>query len=383
MNPNYERAIKYLLSASLMINIIMLVKVPFVSAQQKTFPVPQIELNPEQYMCYRASDPLEIDGEFDEDDWQKAIRTKYFVDIEGELKPRPRFWTYVKMLWDDDYLYIAAELQEPHIWATIEERDAVIFEDNDFQVFIDPDGDTHMYYELEINAFDVFWDLFLVKPYRDGGPAISSWDIYGIKTGVSINGTINDPSDIDSRWRVELAIPWTVLAEATSMETPPLNGDFWRINFSRVVWPLEPKGGKYEKFKNRSTGKPAAPLNWVWSPQGLVNMHYPEMWGYVHFTETVVGEGVVQFELPPSEKIKWILRQVYYEQKNYFAKHKTYTSKLSDLELNNLEINQIKLESTINLFETTMIDSTTGTRWHLRQDGLIWNSKNDSTEEDN
>ena len=112
-------------------------------------------------------------------------------------------------------------------------------------------------------------------------------------------------------------------------------------------------------------------------------MHYPEMWGYVHFTETVAGEGVVQFELPPSEKIKWILRQVYYEEKNYFAKHNTYTSKLSDLNLTNPEINQIKLEATTNLFETTMIDSATGTRWHLRQDGLIWNSKKDSTEENN
>jgi hypothetical protein len=23
--------------------------------------------------------------------------------------------------------------------------------------------------------------------------------------------------------------------------------------------------------------------NWVWSPQGLINMHVPEMWGRVRF----------------------------------------------------------------------------------------------------
>ena len=57
------------------------------------------------------------------------------------------------------------------------ERDSVIFRDNDFEVFIDPDGDTHAYYELEINALGTVWDLLLLKPYRDGGPAINGWDI--------------------------------------------------------------------------------------------------------------------------------------------------------------------------------------------------------------
>ena len=56
------------------------------------------------------------------------------------------------MLWDDQFFYVGAELEEPHVWATLTERDSVIFHDNDFEVFIDPDGDTHLYYELEMNA---------------------------------------------------------------------------------------------------------------------------------------------------------------------------------------------------------------------------------------
>jgi hypothetical protein len=283
------------------------------------------------------------------------------------------------MLWDNDFLYIAGEIQEPHIWATIEERDAAIFQDNDFEVLIDPDGDTHNYYELEINAFGAFWDLFLVKPYRDGGPAISSWDIYGIKSEVSMNGTINDPSDIDSGWRVELALPWDVLCEATTMNCPPSDGDFWRINFSRIVWPLELVGGKYEKFKNRKSGKPVDPLNWVWSPQGLINLHYPEMWGYVHFSETKAGEGVSQYELPESEKIKWILRQIYYEQKKYYLKNKAYTSNLANLVSENLTTYHIDIANTMSLFESSIVDTTTGFRWHIRNDGLVWKTKTDSS----
>jgi hypothetical protein len=348
-------------------------------AQEKSFPVPQIDFNPEHYICYHTLDPLTIDGNFDEEEWRKAVRTKYFVDIEGILKPRPRFWTYVKMLWDADYLYIAAEIQEPHIWATIEERDAPIFQDNAFEILIDPDGDTHNYYELEINAFGAFWDLFLVKPYRDGGPAISSWDIYGIKAEVSMNGTINDPSDIDSGWRIEVALPWDVLCEATTMNCPPADGDFWRVNFARVVWPLEPVGGKYEKYKNRKTGEPVDPLNWVWSAQGLINIHYPEMWGYVHFSETKAGEGVSQYELSESENIKWALRNIYYQQKDYQLKHKKFTNKLSDLAINNVKGYPIELSTTMNLFESTIKDSTSGETWHIRDDGLIWKTEVDTT----
>ena len=72
------------------------------------------------------------------------------------------------MLWDDTYLYVGALLEEPHVWATLTQHDSVIFHDNDFEVFIDPDGDNHEYCEIEINALNTEWDLFLNKPYRDG-----------------------------------------------------------------------------------------------------------------------------------------------------------------------------------------------------------------------
>ena len=101
------------------------------------------------------------------------------------------------MLWDETYFYIAAELEEPNVWGTLTEHDSVIFHDNDFEVFIDPDGDNHEYYELEINALNTEWDLFLKKPYRDGGPAINEWEIPGLKTATHTKGKINDPTDLD------------------------------------------------------------------------------------------------------------------------------------------------------------------------------------------
>src|SRR5262249_53510417 len=105
---------------------------------------------PPGYVCYRAAKPITIDGKLDDPAWQCAPWTADFVDIEGPAKPKPRFRTRVKMLWDERYLYIGAELEEPHVWGTLTKHDSVIFNDNDFEVFLDANGDNHCYGEVEI-----------------------------------------------------------------------------------------------------------------------------------------------------------------------------------------------------------------------------------------
>ena len=120
-------------------------------------------------------------------------------------------------------------------------------------------------------------DLFLSKPYRQGGSADNSWEIPGLLTAVQVDGTLNDPRGRDRGWTVEIAFPWTAFASRAPVERPSA-GDAWRVNFSRVEWHTDIVDGKYVKVP----GKPED--NWVWSPQGLIDMHVPEHWGYVHFT---------------------------------------------------------------------------------------------------
>ena len=111
------------------------------------------------------------------------------------------------MLWDDKFLYVFAKLYENHIWGDITKRDEVIYYNNDFEVFINPNDDVFSYGEIEINALGTEWDLFLNRPYRLKGKADSSWDINGLKSAVDIIGTLNDPNDLDDYWTVEIAIP--------------------------------------------------------------------------------------------------------------------------------------------------------------------------------
>ncbi|MBU0983511.1 MAG: carbohydrate-binding family 9-like protein, partial [candidate division Zixibacteria bacterium] len=290
-------------------------------------------------------------------------------------KPSPRFATRAKMLWDDTYFYVAGDMEEPDVWAKLTDRDAVIYYDNDFEVFIDPDGDTHEYYELEVNAFGTEWDLFLGKPYRDGGPAIHAWDIRGLKSAVHIDGTLNRPGDTDRGWSIEIAIPWVVLKECAHRDTPPNDGDQWRVNFSRVEWQTRVVDGRYEKVVDSADGKPLPENNWVWSPQGLIAMHYPEMWGLVQFSTLKAAEKTVDFVPSANEEVKWALRRYYYAQRTHRMQYGVYAD---DVERLKLDVAPPEgwtwppvVHVTPNWFEASAVNTVEGKRWIICADGDI------------
>ena len=295
------------------------------------------------YVATRVTKPIVIDGKLDDPAWANAPWSEDFGDIEGSKKPKPRYRTRMKMLWDDEAFYIAAEIEEPHVWGTITEHDAVIFQDPDFEVFLDPDGDNHNYAELELNAKNTTWDLLLTKPYTDGGRAINGWEIVGLKTAVHVNGTINNPNDTDKGWTVEIRWPFAGLKELANANYPPKDGDQWRINFSRVEWDIDIKDGKYVKVK----GKPEN--NWVWSPHGVIDMHRPERWGYVQFS--TAGPGKDSFLPDQDAKTKDDLHRVYYAQNEYRKTNKGYAKLLADL---GLAVPGIKLETVGNRYEASL-----------------------------
>lgn len=280
---------------------------------------------PRGYVCYRAEKPPEIDGRLDDASWQAVPWTDDFVDIEGDRRPRPRFRTRAKMVWDDSHFYIAAEMEEPHVCGTLTKRDSVIFHDNDFEVFIDPDGDNHEYYEFEINALNTGWDLFLPRPYKDGGRAEDRWDIAGLRTAVHIDGTLNDPADRDKGWSVEIAIPWSALREYARRPAPPRDGDQWCVNFSRVEWEHKVDAGKYAKVPDRRED------NWVWSPQGIIDMHRPERWGFVKFSTAAPGS--VEWMPDATQRAREALLEVYHRQKSFREKKGRWAEKLEELGL--------------------------------------------------
>ena len=239
-------------------------------------------VEPKTYVVHKISAPIIIDGKADELDWKNTSFSSSFIDIEGIKIPKQQ--TNVKMLWNENYLYVYAKLYEEHVWGDIKKRDQVIFYNNDFEVFISPSNDTHNYGEIEVNALNTIWDLVLNKPYNVGGKPKNKWNLNDLKSAVFIKGTLNGSDDIDEYWSVEMAIPLNAFAELKNRpKVKPKEGEQWRINFSRVQWDHEITNGVYSRKKRDNKFLPE--YNWVWSNQGTINMHLPENWGYIQFTD--------------------------------------------------------------------------------------------------
>ena len=314
---------------------------------------------PRTYVCYRTAEQLTLDGKLDEASWAKAAQTEPFEDISGEGFPTPKYETRAKMLWDDDYLYVGAVMIEPDIKALLTQRDTIIYYDHDFEVFIDPDSDGHNYFEIETNARGVIFDLMLDKPYRSGGNFFIQWDCPGLKTAIYHKGTMNDPSDTDEWWSVEMAIPHQALT--MNFDNPLKAGATWRLNFSRVEWLKQ--GGPEE--------------NWVWTATGKIDMHNPDRWGYLYFSGNTVGTETEELVYPYNQEIYKLLWAMFYAQQDAFAADGAYMVSVEQFFLTDKELGslpggaEIEVDGTKKIYEISISNPADGTRYVVNNEGFF------------
>ncbi len=265
------------------------------------------------YLAHKISESIVIDGNIEKDIWEKATWSKRFVDIVSGKSGL--FNTQVAILWNDENLFIAFKIEEPFLEAHLTERDSIVFLENDIEVFIDG-GDC--YYELELNAqntiYEVFFiwkdafqksgkfdipsfDLYKSSAYTFGGDydrtgasfwkgthprgirwAFTDFDLANLSTAVKLDGTLNNHSDIDKGWSVEISIPWQSLQLlAGDRSLPPSNGDVWKMFLGRFQ-KLELSGIEIQPH-------PAMALN----AHGVYDTHLPEKWSRIMFSENHFG----------------------------------------------------------------------------------------------
>lgn len=329
---------------------------------------------PRSYVVYHLGEQetIDIDGKLDDKAWALVSWTEDFIDIQGTDWKKPRFRTHAKMRWDDKYLYIGAFLQETDVWANQTKHDSVVYLDNDFEVFMDPDGDTHWYKEFEINAINTTWDLELNKPYLNGGTPNNSWEMPSMKSAIYVSGPVDDPSVKDKFWSVELALPFSDLVDhSPTASAPPRNKDQWRINFSRVEWHVRDVRGHYEKIPNVPED------NWVWSSQDAINMHLPERWGFIQFSTDAVNKS--EFVRTPNWPVYSGLVMLYDAEKKFMAVNGYFTANLTQLEIPaSLRTGQCPYEPAVQVEKTYNFGATVKPLdqrlpvGHIRDDRLIW-----------
>jgi hypothetical protein len=256
----------------------------------------------------RTTRPPKIDGRLDEEAWGLTTRSGRFVDL---VTGAPSLYdTRVAALWDDRCLYVGYWIEQPFLRSRLTTRDDLVWYDHgDVEFFI---AGTDAYYELELNPLGTIYEVLHVwaDACTPGGPfdrpefdpraragrgfvgngdpdrwgwdglhprghrwAFLDWDLPGLQVGVQLQGTLNDDSDVDQGWTVEVAIPWSGIAIVAGREISPAPGDIWRCCFAR--------------FDNLElNGRQITPTTgWTLNRHGRYDIHVPETWSLLELSE--------------------------------------------------------------------------------------------------
>ena len=183
---------------------------------------------PPEYVVHRAATPIVIDGVLAESAWDRAEKAGPFVrSLDG--KPCTAS-TEARLLWDDENLYVAFLSEDPNVAGEFFKDDEKLYTSNVVEIFLNPSGEAARGYdEIEVAPTNALFDASFVGGSRQGMDL--SWSSRA-RHAVHVDGTLNDPRDVDRGWTVEMAIPFTAL---TGMVRPrPERGDKWKFNLYRL-----------------------------------------------------------------------------------------------------------------------------------------------------
>ena len=199
----------------------------------------------------KASSPIKIDGLLDEETWTTAKETENFWRKWPNDIGLPRRQTYVKMSYDDNFLYIAFKAMDTNYYvAQTLKRDQGFLMSDAVAIAIDP-------VNQRTNGF-----LFSVTPYN-----VQSEDL--ISTGSSSdeitfswdNKWFSATSRHETYWIAEIAIPFKTLRFKEGKKR-------WGINFVRN----DVKSNEFSTWTDMPTNFPfydfgySGSLNWDQSP---------------------------------------------------------------------------------------------------------------------
>jgi hypothetical protein len=179
--------------------------------------------------CPRATGPIKLDGRADEPAWTNAVVIDNFVAYWAKRPARTR--TKARLLWDDDYLFFHAEMEDADLFADVREENGKTWENDVFELFFRPDEASPRYYELQVTPLNTHFNVF--TPARgEGGPQlfVANKGAFHWKTVVVLDGTLNQRQDTDKGWSVEGRIPWSDFAPTGGKPKP---GDTWRFALCR------------------------------------------------------------------------------------------------------------------------------------------------------
>jgi hypothetical protein len=212
-----------------------------------------------RYEVKRATSAIVIDGKPDDKAWAEAGKIELIFPWDYQTGAKQK--TIVRLLWDDQYLYVSYECEDEDIVAFHTRRDDPTYLDDAVEIFINPmPSQTGVYFGLEMNARATLYDYVMYNSKH----LFKQFDLQGVKLVTHIEGTMNARGDKDKGWSLEVAIPW---GNFEALSKRPEAGDVWAANINR--WDgVEP---------NRRMS------NWSDPVQPRANPHVPARFGQLVF----------------------------------------------------------------------------------------------------
>lgn len=202
-----------------------------IRAADHPIPEPLKEPPPAAFECRWTDSPIAIDGAADEPAWKRAQPiTGFHLPWLGDKARAARTATAARLLWDREFLYFHADMEDSDLFADIREHDGALWKNDVFELFLRPDAEKTGYYEFQVSAAGTVFDAFYPK-YEAGalakGPKAGA---FHVTAKVKARGTPNERGDADTGWAVEGRIPWTDFLRTGGRPVP---GEVWKLNLCR------------------------------------------------------------------------------------------------------------------------------------------------------
>ncbi len=258
----------------LCIPILFYVSCKNITKEQTTSTTTVIQPELPSFKASKTTTNMIIDGKRDELDWSKTeVATfDYFYHYDSIIKDDDKQKTTFRMLWDDAFLYVFFECDDEYLTAREKIRDGTPYFDDCAEIFLAPAPDilnTHM--GFEVNLYKTSNDFLFMTDFYKGQQGVLKAFNPDFQVETTLTGTLNDNSDIDIGWTMELAIPLKLFFKIDTY-APVKAGAKWTF--------LALRQERNEIEGNRRITSLIFPVD-----ERKIDVHDPTKFGFLYFVE--------------------------------------------------------------------------------------------------
>jgi hypothetical protein len=195
---------------------------------------------PTAFECRFTDKPIAITGKGTDPAWKNAqVIDRFGLPWLG-AKARPaKTKTATRLLWDREYLYFFADMEDHDLYATIKEHNGNLWFNDVIELFLKPAEDKPGYYEFQVNAAGAVLDCYFPRRNAGGFDRFKNDTTFHIDAKVALRGTLNDWTDRDDGWSAEGKIPWSDFKRTGGR---PKSGAAWKFAFCRFDYSVDFEG---------------------------------------------------------------------------------------------------------------------------------------------